>query len=62
MQTAGGIAETVGSYRLTSCVCFAREGGDAHGVHSSHFNHDLITRCCNKKRLTAPVAQLVQLV
>ena len=38
---------------LLAC-CFAREGGEAHGVHHHYFHFDFAARARNKKRLAAP--------
>ena len=34
--------------------CFAREGGEANGVHHHYFHFDFAARARNKKRLAAP--------
>ena len=34
--------------------CFAREGGEANGVHNHYFHFDFAARARNKKRLAAP--------
>ena len=33
--------------------CFAREGGEANGVHNHYFIFDVVARNRNKKRLAA---------